>query len=110
MEASKSRNCVGCGRTISWDANVCPYCGHDYRAAMAPPQPRAEVSTGMRFLLYLVSFFIPIAGFIIGAIYYSNPQPDFKHVGKMCIIIALLPLLLVLLCWFVIGLAWLTFT
>jgi len=33
-----TRSCVSCGRNIAWDANVCPYCGHDYRAAMAGPQ------------------------------------------------------------------------
>jgi len=26
----KSRNCVKCGRSIPWDANLCPYCGHDF--------------------------------------------------------------------------------
>jgi predicted amidophosphoribosyltransferase len=36
--SSGTRNCVGCGRAIAWDANVCPYCGHDFRAAMAGPQ------------------------------------------------------------------------
>ncbi len=44
MEASGSqntRNCVACGKTIAWDANVCPYCGHDYRAqAQAPPKKK----------------------------------------------------------------------
>lgn len=37
------RNCVSCGRSISWDANVCSYCGHDYRVQMMmgpPPPPR----------------------------------------------------------------------
>lgn len=24
------RNCVKCGRSIPWDANLCPYCGHNY--------------------------------------------------------------------------------
>ena len=36
-----ARMCVSCGRAISFDANVCPYCGHDYRIqayAMAPPR------------------------------------------------------------------------
>jgi predicted nucleic acid-binding Zn ribbon protein len=33
-----ARNCVACGRSIAWDANVCPYCGHDFRAVMAGPQ------------------------------------------------------------------------
>ncbi|HUV61169.1 MAG TPA: zinc ribbon domain-containing protein [Thermoplasmata archaeon] len=27
----RSRQCVGCGRVISWDALVCQYCGHDFR-------------------------------------------------------------------------------
>jgi hypothetical protein len=25
------RHCVGCGRIMPWEANVCQYCGHDYR-------------------------------------------------------------------------------
>ena len=35
-EAPGSRNCVSCGRAIGWDANVCPYCGHDYRMRAIP--------------------------------------------------------------------------
>lgn len=44
MEASGSqntRNCVSCGKSIAWDANVCQYCGHDYRSAMAGPAASA---------------------------------------------------------------------
>jgi len=32
----KQRRCVECGRSISWDAFVCAYCGHDYRARSKP--------------------------------------------------------------------------
>ena len=28
---SKDRVCVKCKRNIPFDANICPYCGHDYR-------------------------------------------------------------------------------
>ncbi|HEX9908369.1 MAG TPA: zinc ribbon domain-containing protein [Thermoplasmata archaeon] len=28
---ARQRRCVACGRSIIWDANVCPYCGKDYR-------------------------------------------------------------------------------
>jgi predicted RNA-binding Zn-ribbon protein involved in translation (DUF1610 family) len=38
QSATGTRNCVSCGRAIAWDANVCPYCGHDYRAQMMPAQ------------------------------------------------------------------------
>lgn len=40
MEApAQTRSCVACGRQIQWDANVCPYCGHDYRQQMQGTQP-----------------------------------------------------------------------
>ena len=42
--AQSTRNCVKCGRQIAWDANVCPFCGHDFRApggAQAPHEKGA---------------------------------------------------------------------
>lgn len=41
--ASGTRNCVKCGRTIAWDANVCQFCGYDYRIANAPAAPKETV-------------------------------------------------------------------
>jgi len=43
---SGSRNCVSCGRSIAFDANVCQYCGYDYRILMAGPVagPKKESS------------------------------------------------------------------
>lgn len=40
--AAQTRNCVQCGRSIAFDANVCQYCGHDYRVAIAGPAPPKE--------------------------------------------------------------------
>ena len=57
----------------------------------------------MKIFLYLLSFIIPIVGFIIGAIYYTKPEPEYKHVGKMCIILGLLSILLVVVCWIVVA-------
>jgi uncharacterized protein (DUF983 family) len=34
---------VKCGRTIAWDANVCQFCGYDYRTANAPAAPKETV-------------------------------------------------------------------
>jgi hypothetical protein len=85
---------------MSWDANVCPYCGHDYRVQVAAI-PSAQMSGGMKIFLYILSFLIPLAGFIIGAIYYTKPEPEYKHVGKMCIILGLLAILLSAVCWVV---------
>ena len=48
----------------------------------------------MRALLYLVSLMIPLAGFIIGAIYYTKPERVYKHVGKICLILGVVGILL----------------
>lgn len=38
---------MSCGRAFSWDANVCPYCGHDYRVAMMGPQQQQKKESAM---------------------------------------------------------------
>lgn len=53
----------------------------------------------MKILFYILSFLIPIVGFIIGFIYYSKPEPELKSVGKNCIIIALLVVVISCICY-----------
>ena len=45
-------------------------------------------------LLYILSFFIPLAGFIVGAIYASKDEEHYKHVGKNCLIFSVMNLVL----------------
>jgi len=45
-------------------------------------------------LLYILSFFIPLAGFIVGAIYASKKEEHYKHVGKNCLIFSVLNIVL----------------
>jgi len=40
QDAARYRHCVTCGRAISWDANACQYCGHDFRAK--PPSKGSD--------------------------------------------------------------------
>ena len=99
MSAPGARHCVSCGRALAWEANVCPYCGHDYRRAPAYQQEYKRIGTGTRILVYLVSFFIPLLGIIIGIIFIATgDSPDSSHVGKMCILLAILPLLILVVC------------
>jgi hypothetical protein len=42
----------------------------------------------MKILFYILSLVFPLAGFIIGIIYYSKQDPESKHVGKICIVLA----------------------
>lgn len=90
---SDPRHCVSCGRSIQSDANVCPYCGHDYRAQWMRPQAVEQIGSGMKILFYILSLIVPIAGFIIGIVYYSKGDPESKHVGKICIILAVVGIL-----------------
>jgi predicted nucleic acid-binding Zn ribbon protein len=56
-----TRNCVACGRAIAWDANVCPYCGHDFRPAMTGQQGSGKKSFkgSLAILIILIIFCWP---------------------------------------------------
>jgi hypothetical protein len=41
-------------------------------------------------VLYIISFLVPLAGIILGIIFYVKPDPESKRVGTNCIIIAIL--------------------
>ncbi|MGD8717994.1 MAG: hypothetical protein PVH29_04135 [Candidatus Zixiibacteriota bacterium] len=45
-----------------------------------PPEPK--------WLFYVISFIVPLAGIIIGAIYLGKPDPDCKKFGRNAIIAA----------------------
>jgi len=72
MEASSSgltRTCVSCGRAISFEANVCPYCGHDYRMpayAMAVPPKKSSLPVVGGVLILLAG----IAAIAMGSFYF----------------------------------------
>jgi hypothetical protein len=67
-DPTQTRKCVACGRDIQWDANVCPYCGHDYRQTMAgtpmapmpmmpmmaPPKPKTVIPLVAGIMLIVV--------------------------------------------------------
>jgi Mn2+/Fe2+ NRAMP family transporter len=53
-----------------------------------------EIDNTTVILLYILSFFIPLAGFIVGAIYASKDEEHYKHVGKNCLIFSVLNLVL----------------
>ena len=63
--SSGTRNCVGCGRAIAWDANVCPYCGHDFRAPVAAPPHEKTILSLVGGILILIA---GIMGLALGAI------------------------------------------
>ncbi|AZU63879.1 hypothetical protein [Neobacillus mesonae] len=61
------------------------------------------MSGGLKFLLYLVSFFIPIVGIILGIIWMNDQELDKKAVGKNCLIVAIVSIVLSCVCWFALS-------
>jgi hypothetical protein len=53
-----------------------------------------KVDTTATTLLYILSFFIPLAGFIVGAIYASKDEEHYKYIGKNCLIFSVLNIVL----------------
>jgi hypothetical protein len=49
-----------------------------------------------RYLFYILSFLIPLAGVIIGIIYYGKPEPWHKEFGKRCLELALSAIVLLI--------------
>ncbi|MCJ7562362.1 MAG: zinc ribbon domain-containing protein, partial [Thermoplasmata archaeon] len=65
--STASRNCVSCGRAISWDANVCPYCGHDFRVAMAGPAAMQKKETSMPLIAGILLILCSLGYLAMGA-------------------------------------------
>jgi len=64
---SGTRKCVSCGREIAMDANVCQYCGHDYRMQAAPAAP-AEKSA-LSLIGGILILIAGIMGLVLGGLF-----------------------------------------
>lgn len=51
-----------------------------------PPQP--QYSGCLKFFLYGLSFFVPLAGLILGIVFLAKGDPESKSLGTACLIIA----------------------
>lgn len=67
-----------------------------------PPTPPSGGSSvpdgGLKVLLYIVSFLVPLAGIIIGIIFYTKDTSEEKKFGKTCIILAVVAIVVMCLC------------
>ena len=61
------------------------------------PQPvyyGSQYGGCLKFFLYAISFFIPLAGVIIGVIFLSRPDPESKSLGQTCLILGIVSFVL----------------
>ncbi|MBU8914600.1 hypothetical protein BGM25_00880 [Bacillus sp. FJAT-29953] len=61
------------------------------------------MSGGMKALLYILSFFIPIIGIILGIIWMNDQDMEKKAIGKTCLIIGIVSIVLSCICWFALS-------
>lgn len=59
-----------------------------------------RMSGGVRVLLYLLSFFIPVAGIVLGIVWMNDSDTEKKKIGKTCLIISIVAIVLSCVCWF----------
>ena len=68
------------------------------------PPPMGQdppVDDGFKILMYVLSFIFPIAGIIVGIIYYSKPELYHKEFGKNCLMIAIVTTILSCVCYMI---------
>ena len=62
-----------------------------------PPPPPAyypRYSGCLKFILYALSFFIPLVGIIAGIIFMSKGDPEASSLGKTCLIISIVAIVI----------------
>ena len=58
------------------------------------------MSGGQKALFYILSILIPVVGIVLGIIWMNDQDPEKKAVGKNCLIIAIVVMVLSCICWF----------
>ena len=88
--------CSACGRTVEGKdikRSNCPHCGElllkgtSYKTSFNPASYSETPDTKIYIVQYIVSILIPLAGFIMGAIFLT--KKDESHVGGVCILLGI---------------------
>ena len=101
----KEISCPKCDGPNPFENSHCLFCGHALDKTMyydpnfyAPKEEDEidnETENGPSYTFQLViSFLIPLIGFILGAILLAKDDEDEKSVGKVCIILGIISMLL----------------
>ena len=87
--------CMTCGRKVPLEFGFCPNCGRPsiipYNA-FSNPSPQTEYRENnplIHFILYAISFMVPLLGFLLGFL-LTRPEhtPDDRRAGRICILMA----------------------
>jgi hypothetical protein len=65
-----------------------------YQQQPPPPAYGPQYSGCLKFILYALSFFIPLVGIIAGIIFMSKGNPEASSLGKTCLIISIVAIVI----------------
>ena len=101
--------CPKCDGPSPFENDTCRFCGckldkHKYYQLeyyeKIEENSTIEASKDSHVFQYVISFIIPLIGFILGAILLSKDSEDEKSLGKSCIIIGIISVVVCSLIWF----------
>lgn len=107
--------CEKCDGPNPFSNQICVYCGHKldktkyytdeyYEQIEENKEAESPGSQSESYTFhYIISFLIPLVGFIVGAIMLANDNAEKRSCGKVCIITGIVSMIVSA---FVIGLLW----
>jgi hypothetical protein len=75
------RPCVACGRDIPWEANVCTYCGHDYR--ISPLEAPVKRQTSLPIFGGLAIVIGGLLAILMAIVLLMMTVNDFQDLGGL---------------------------
>ena len=99
-------HCEKCDAPSPSSNETCPFCGHKFDKSKYyidvsdddddddEEEEEDSVASNRFTFHYIASFFIPLVGFIIGAILLSSDDSEKQSVGKACIILGVISTLI----------------
>lgn len=64
----------------------------------------AELSSGLKVVFYILSFFVPIVGVVLFFVYRTKPAQEDRSAANLFLILGLVSFGLSCMCWFMMGL------
>ena len=65
-----------------------------YQQQPPPPVYQPQYSGCLKFILYALSFFIPLVGIIAAIVFMSKGNPEASSLGKTCLIISIVAIVI----------------
>lgn len=103
--------CKKCDGPNPFENDICQFCGYvfdkskyydlEYYDELDQDDSQVDDKEGHAFQ-YIISFLIPLIGFILGAILLSKESEEERELGKACIILGIISIVISMLLWIII--------